>query len=271
MLRKRQRELLAWILGQQVREAQVNFLKKLIVASGDFPDLRVTFLCAGDIHFVERLEQWPRVPCDFLTLVLDEPAVARLEWLRGEFAEARSRADTVQLMRERRRLLFDTMRLLETVAERGAEARADFRRCGSAASLQRLHDRLLASPRSHRTKAALTDHLAALRFPEPPIASDDRFQAIRNRAELMQEANAMRNCVVVRAVEVMSGMCAIYRVDVEGERGTLQISVGRKGNPVAIEEVKLAGNTEPSEAAWSAVRQWLEEGQEAWGRRHAGR
>jgi hypothetical protein len=148
MLRKRQSELLEWVLGQPAGEAQVKFLKKLIVASGDFPDLRVTMLCAGDTEFVERLVQWPRVPCDFLTLMLDEPAVTRLEWLRCEFAEARSRADTIQLMRQRSRLLFDTMRLLETVDEGGAEARADFRRCCSAASLQRLHDRLLAAPRA---------------------------------------------------------------------------------------------------------------------------
>jgi hypothetical protein len=84
----------------------------------------------------------------------------------------------------------------------------------------------------------------------------------------MQEADEMGNCMVARAAEVMSGMCAIYRMNVEGQRGTLQISVGRKGNPVAIEEFKLAGNAQPSEAAWRSVWEWFEEG---WRRWRAGR
>lgn len=81
----------------------------------------------------------------------------------------------------------------------------------------------------------------------------------------------MQNCVVFRAGEAMRGISAIYRVQVAGQRGTLQISVGRNGEPGSIEEFKLARNAEPSEAAWEAARQWLKQGQEMWLRRNPGR
>jgi hypothetical protein len=74
----------------------------------------------------------------------------------------------------------------------------------------------------------------------------------------------MQNCVVFRAGEAMRGISAIYRVQVAGQRGTLQISVGRNGEPGSIEEFKLARNAEPSEAAREAVRQWLAAGQRRW-------
>jgi hypothetical protein len=271
MLRQGQRELLAWILGRPVRQAQVKFLKKLIVASGDFQDLRVTMLCAGDSQFVKRLVQWPTVPCCFLILMLDEPAVTRFEWLRREFAGERNRADTVRLMHQRRRLLFDTMRLLELADTGGAEARADFRHCGSAVSLQRLHDRLIMeAQRRSWPKLLNSDNPRARAFPEPPILSDERFQAISSVAGLVQEADAMQNCVALRAGRAMVGACAIYRVYVAGERGTLEVSVGRHGEPVSIDEFKLATNEEPSEAAWSAARDWLEWGRKEWMRRNAG-
>jgi hypothetical protein len=155
--------------------------------------------------------------------------------------------------------------LLEGPDEGGTEARADFRRCGSAASLQRLHDRLIMEVQRRRwPKLIDSDNPRARVFPGPPIPSDEHFQAITSVAGLVEEANAMQNCVALRAGRAMVGACAIYRVYIAGERGTLEVSVGRHGEPESIDEFKLTANEEPSEAAWSAVRRWFEEGRRRW-------
>ena len=61
----------------------------------------------------------------------------------------------------------------------------------------------------------------------------------------------------------MARRCALYRVNVAGERATLEIAVGRDGEPLAIDEFRLACNAEPSEASWQAAGAWLEEGRKA--------
>jgi hypothetical protein len=265
MLRKSQRELLAWILGRPVRPAQVRFLKKLMLTSRDNQDLRVALACANREDFVASMEQWPKVPTHFLTLLLDEPVLAHLEWLRKEVATARTRADMSRVLQQRYRLLWDTVRMLKSEHRADIDETVDLRRCQSPASLQRLHDRLVAAQRVDWEKKLLeSDNPRVRAFPEPPIPSDEHFQAITSGAELIEEGAAMQNCVVFRAGEAMRGISAIYRVQVAGQRGTLQISVGRHGEPGSIEEFKLARNAEPSEAAWEAVRQWLAEGQRRW-------
>ena len=62
----------------------------------------------------------------------------------------------------------------------------------------------------------------------------------------------------------LAGRCALYRVKVAGERATLELALGRNGEPLAIEEFRLACNAEPSDAAWEAAQRWLEEGRKRW-------
>ena len=265
MLRKSQRELLGWILDRPVRPAQVRFLKKLVLTSRDNQDLRVALACANREEFVASMEQWPKVPTHFLTLLLDEPVLAQLEWLRKEVAAVRTRADMSRVLQQRYRLLWDTVRILKSEHRTDIDETLDLRRCQSPASLQRLHDRLVAAQRVDWEKKLLeSDNPRVRAFPEPPIPSDDCFQAITSVAGLIEEADAMQNCVVFRAGEAMRGISAIYRVQAAGQRGTLQISVGRNREPGSVEEFKLACNAEPSEAAWEAVRQWLDEGRQRW-------
>ncbi len=101
-------------------------------------------------------------------------------------------------------------------------------------------------------------------FPAPPIPSDERFAAIANVAELIQEAERMKHCVVTRAADVAAGACALYRVKVAGERATLELSLGPNGEPLEIDQFRLACNAEPSAAAWGAAQNWLEEGRRRW-------
>jgi hypothetical protein len=76
----------------------------------------------------------------------------------------------------------------------------------------------------------------------------------------------MHHCVVTRAVDVVAGRCALYRVNVGGERATLELTLGPDGAPLAIDEFRLACNAEPSDAAWETARQWFSKGQRAWQR-----
>jgi len=70
--------------------------------------------------------------------------------------------------------------------------------------------------------------------------------------------------VLTRAADVAAGTCALYRVNVAGERATLELSLGPNGEPLDIDQFRLACNAEPSAAAWSAAQRWLAEGRRQW-------
>jgi len=104
----------------------------------------------------------------------------------------------------------------------------------------------------------------------PPIPSDDRFRAITTVAEIVREGEQMHHCVVTRAADALAGSCALYRVHVAGERATLEIAPGRDGEPLSIDELRLACNAAPSDATLRAVREWFEEGRRQWRERPVG-
>ena len=78
---------------------------------------------------------------------------------------------------------------------------------------------------------------------------------------MAQGAETPNYCELPRVVDVMAGTRAIYRVNVAGQRATLEIALRRDGKSLAIDEFRLACDAEPSEADWGAARQWLAEGQ----------
>ena len=57
----------------------------------------------------------------------------------------------------------------------------------------------------------------------------------------------MRHCVATRADDGLAGECYVYRVNLTGERGTLQVGIRPDG--LLIDEFRLRNNAEPSPAA----------------------
>jgi hypothetical protein len=205
------------------------------------------------------------VPSGFLPLVLEAPEVAELAWLREEAAAIQNDYDGARVVQRYRRLLRDTARMIGLVNAAVADAPIELRTYRSAKSVGVLHDRLLAVARKLGWQKLLEADVAPTQaFPAPPIPSDERFGAITNVLEIIQEAERMKHCVATRAGDVMAGACALYRVNVAGERATLELSLGPNGEPLAIDQFRLACNAEPSEASWEAARAWLEEGRKAY-------
>ncbi len=87
------------------------------------------------------------------------------------------------------------------------------------------------------------------------------FIAIESIDQLIDEGETMHHCVITRAPDILAGNCAIYRVNVAGQRGTLEVRLGKNGSPLNIEEFRLACNEEPSRDAWIAARVWLSNAQ----------
>ena len=52
--------------------------------------------------------------------------------------------------------------------------------------------------------------------------------------------------------------------NVAAERATLELSLGPNGEPLEIDQFRLACNAEPSAAAWGAAQRWLAEGRRRW-------
>ena len=272
LLLKPQREMLEWVLQTPVQPAQVRFLSKLVLTGSDAHTMALLRRFVADAEMVERLRHWRRVPSAMLGLVLEAPVVAELGWLRQEAAEAANTYDAGRVAYQYQRLLRDTVRMLGILnaADRGPGI--DLRRYRSAQSVKALHERLIGTARRLGWGNLLASEVSPTQvFPDPPIPSGGSFEAITSVVELVKEAERMKHCVITRAPEVMSGACALYRANVAGERATLEISVGRNGEPLSIQEFRLACNEEPSEAAWRAAQQWLKDGREAWARRNAGR
>jgi hypothetical protein len=265
MLLRRQKELLEWVLGQPARPTQVRWLGKLLLTSGDRAALWAIRRVVADAALVAKLRHWQCVPSGFLPLVLEAPEVAELAWLREEAAAIQNDYDGARVVQRYRRLLRDTARMIGLVNAAVADAPIELRTYRSAKSVGVLHDRLLAVARKLGWQKLLEADVAPTQaFPAPPIPSDERFGAITNVLEIIQEAERMKHCVATRAGDVMAGACALYRVNVAGERATLELSLGPNGEPLAIDQFRLACNAEPSEASWEAARAWLEEGRKAY-------
>jgi hypothetical protein len=197
--------------------------------------------------------------------MLEAPTVSELAWLREEAAAIRNDYDAARVVQRYRRLLRDTVRMIGLVNAAVQQAPIDLRAYRSATSVEVLHDRLLTVARKLGWAKLLEADVAPTQaFPAPPIPSDEGFATISNVAELIQEAERMKHCVVTRAADVAAGACALYRVYVAGERATLELSLGPNGEPLEIDQFRLACNAEPSEAAWSAAQRWLEEGRRRW-------
>jgi hypothetical protein len=272
LLLKSQKELLEWVLRAPVKPAQVRFLSRVVLTGADQHTMTLLRRFVADARMVAKLRHWTRIPSGLLSLVLEAPVVAEVEWLRQEAAAVQNDFDASRVIYQYFRMLRDTARMLEVLNVADSEARIDLRRYGSAKSVKVLHDRLITTARRLGwTKLLASDVAPNAVFPAAPIPSGERFQAIANVAELVQEAEKMKHCVITRASDVMRGACALYRVNVTGERATLEVSVGPNGEPLAIQEFRLACNAEPSEASWRAAQQWLKEGREAWARRNVGR
>ena len=271
MLLKPQKVLLEWVLGEPVNPTQVRFLSKVILTAGDRAALAGLQRVAGNKGLVSKLRHWRVVPSEFLPLVLEAPVVAELGWLREEAAVIQNDYDAARVVHRYRRLLRDTVRMIGLVNAAVQEAPIDLRAYRSVKSVEVLHDRLLTVARKLGWARLLEADVAPTQvFPAPPIPSDERFSAITNVAEIIQEAERMKHCVVTRAADVAAGVCALYRVNVAGERATLELSLSPSGEPLAIDQFRLACNAEPSAAAWGAAQQWLAEGRRRWRERPAG-
>ncbi len=265
MLLKPQKILLEWILGGGANPNQVRFLSKVILTTGDRASLAGLQRVVGDRGLVSKLRHWRVVPSGLLPLMLEAPAVAELGWLREAAEEIQNDYDAARVVERYRRLLRDTVRMIGLVNAAVEDAPIDLRAYRSEKSVQVLHDRLLIVARKLGWAKLLEADVAPTQvFPAAPIPSDERFSAISNVAELIQEAERMKHCVVTRAADVAAGACALYRVDIAGERATLELSLGRDGEPLDIDQFRLACNAEPSVAAWSAAQRWLAEGRRRW-------
>jgi len=166
---------------------------------------------------------------------------------------------------QRRRLLRDTARMIAMLNAGQTEEVFKLQRYQSWKSVTALHDRLLKTARQPGWQKLLEADAAPTQvFPRPPIPSDARFQAITTVAELVREGEQMHHCVVTRASDAMAGSCALYSVHVAGERATLEITLGRDGEPLAIDELRLACNAAPSDTTCRAVQGWFEAGRRRW-------
>ena len=250
-----QRELLAAVLDvPQVRPAQVRLLQKIALLDGEGATLRGIRQVVADEGTVMAFSHWRRLPSNLLPLV-SGPMLRNLRWL-GDYLAATNNPWIVRhVLEDRIALLVDTSRMLERRIPHASD-QAIGRWCRDWGHIEHLHDLLL------------DDWLAGggddddefdpeIGFGPPPLLSDQHFRAIKTVGELREEGRAMRHCVATRAPDVLAGKCYIYRVDVAGERGTLQVGIG-PGRGCVIDEFRLRANGEPSPPAWAAARAWLQ-------------
>ena len=250
LLTRPQRELLAAVLDQpQVRQAQVRFLQKIVLMSGDAATLQQIVRVVNNENTVMDLRHWARLPSNILDLARG-PLLPRLHWLREELAATDDRWVLGQIIDATRlSLLRDTSRMLAGYTRNRTDLVVS-RFAGDWAGVELVHESLLATGADDDP-----DVDSNVAFGPPPIPSSEHFQAITTVGELRTEGGEMRHCVAVRAEDVRAGHCYVYRVTVAGERGTLQVGMREEG--LVIDEFRLAGNANPSSAAWAAAHAWI--------------
>lgn len=248
-----QRALLAAVLDQpRVREAQVRFLRKVLLMRGDRATLRRLRKAVRDEDAVMTLRHWRRLPSSLLEVVRG-PLLPHLHWLREELVATDNPWVLGRILEPRLTLLRDTSRMLAGYARDRTDLLVA-RYAQDWAGVELVHEALLGMNEDQHVETD-PDLDPELAFGPPPIPSSEEFQAISTVGELRREGRSMRHCVAVRARDILEGSCYVYRVNVAGERGTLQ--VGKRPDGVVIEEFRLARNADPSPAAWAAAREWI--------------
>jgi hypothetical protein len=251
MLELTQRELLAAVLDvPQVRPAQVRLLRKILLTEGTDILLNHLRQLVANEEAVMALRHWPCLPSSLIPLA-SGPLLRHLHWLRERLASTSNRWLLGQILHGRVDLMLDTSRMLERYPRDTTDELVGWA-CRDWDGIQRLHDVLVDAGAADWS----CDLDPRLSFGRPPIPSDDRFQAITTVAELIKEGKVMQHCVATRAQDIQAGLCYIYRVNVLGERGTLQVGIRTKH--WVIDEIRLKRNADPSPATWATAREWLE-------------
>lgn len=138
----------------------------------------------------------------------------------------------------------------------GKEAVQEMRRLDRVSQLRRLHERLIAAQmqqdRQRLQRYDLTGK--AQPFPPAPFADTETIQALKTPDALQTETEEMAHCVSSYSDRVYDGRYAVYRV-LAPERLTLGLKIGDGG--VSFDQLRGVGNQLPSQAAHTAVQQWL--------------
>jgi hypothetical protein len=208
---------------------------------------------AADEEMVMALRHWQRLPTPLLALARG-PLLLHLHWLREELAATRNRWMLGQIIERHGSLIRDTSRMLHQLGHEHTDA-ALSRFARAPGGLARLHEILVRALNDPDTDVHASIANAALSFGAPPIPSNAVFQAITTVGELYDEGREMRHCVATRAEDILARTCYVYRVDVNGERGTLQVGIRPDG--LVIDEFRLRNNAEPSPAAWESAVEWI--------------
>jgi hypothetical protein len=249
-----QRELLAAVLdATAVRPAQVRFLRKIVLMDGKQTTLAQIREVAGDEEAVMALRHWPRLPSNLLEIA-SGPLLHHIHWLRDRLASADDPWVLRRILEDKVDLLLYTNQLLGILAPDSADDLVRLS-CHDWEAVQRLHE-VVNEILSDEGEEPQDPKVA---FGTPPIPSNGNFQAITTVAELDQEGRSMRHCAASRARRVLSGSCYLYRVEICGERATLQLGI--KAHKLVIEEFRLRQNGKPSAQAWAAARAWVEAAQ----------
>jgi len=265
----RQRDLLALIIRQRVRPAQVRFLRRVIFDQGNRTALLNVRRFVADEEKVMAFRHWPQVPTSLLSLLLEAPYLCVFQPLRSEVDAASRSWEFKAILEERGHLLHDTVRLTRMLQPEGFGEQI-LTRYRSWLRIERLHDRMVRVAETLGWKGLIDADIGMeQRLSKPPIPVGEGFTPIETVAELVAESELMSHCVVVRAIDAIEGLAAIYRFEVAGERGTLEVAVGDDMEPLAIEQFKLACNEEPSAEAWGKAEKWFEDGRRAWARKAA--
>lgn len=264
-----QRELLSVILRRPVRKAQVRFLRRVLFDSGNRAALLNIRRFVLDEEKVMRFRHWSQIPTGLMPLLLEAPYLATFHPLRAEVDAASKPWELKALSIERGRLLRDTVHLARLLQPEGYAARV-ITRYRRWSRVEGLHDNMIRTAKVLGWDVLLDSGISIdQRLYKPPILASNGFVPIETVGELIAESEAMSHCVMIRARDAIDGLATLYRVNVAGQRCTLEISIGEDMEPLAIEQFKMACNNEPSSEAWEAAERWFAEGRSLWARNKA--
>lgn len=242
-----QRSILKTLLSREVAPVEVRFLKKIDLSFGDIYTLREIQKSLAKEGLANRLAHWKRVPPILLSAFALSAPLARLQWINKEVSTQAALVDN-HFANDNYKLLTDTV-LLINQSNRNHELILE---CTNWEDVRALHDRLLHPPAPYKLAVD-----AGKVFPDPPVPGNKYFSPIRTGRELIEEGEKMHHCVATRTQNILAGRSCIYKVNLEGERGTIEIRLTPDGAPHYIEQFKLACNKEPSPGTWFLAQQWL--------------
>jgi hypothetical protein len=227
------------IYGLPESKAVLKFLNKYDVQNFNEREFRVIkqFLSIHDIHYISRISH---VRLELIRFLIEEP-----DWIHAGFIKNLEPINSITALRT---YIRDTLAMGHQLLINDVEKR--LQGCSSVTNIYKLHDQFI-----EKINEKTFSERQNMVYASSKLEETKTIVQISNYKDLLLEGKAMHHCIVSYHGRIIGEQYFVFKI-LEPERATLGLHY--KNGKLAIDQIRLSYNTQPSDATKEAVYWWLQ-------------